>query len=83
MDEQQIETKLKQMIAERLFLHIPPETIETEALLVKTYGIDSVCLLELVVGLEEVFGIALQDEAVDLRHFFSVAAMRDFVKARL
>jgi acyl carrier protein len=83
MDAQQIETKLKQMIVERLFLDIDPEAIETEASLVQTYGVDSVCLLELVVGLEEAFGIALQDEAFDLRHFSSVAALRDFVKARL
>jgi acyl carrier protein len=83
MDTQQIETKLKQMIVERLFLDIPPEAIDTEASLVTTYGVDSVCLLELVVGLEEAFGIVLQDEALDLRHFVSVAALRDFVKARL
>jgi acyl carrier protein len=49
----------------------------------RTYGVDSVCLLELVVGLEEAFGIVLEDEAFDLRHFSSVAALRDFVKARL
>jgi len=79
MDAQQIELKLKQMIVDRLFLDIPPEAIETEASLVKTYGVDSVCLLELVVGLEEAFGIALQDEAIDLRHFSSVSALRDFV----
>jgi acyl carrier protein len=83
MDAQQIETKLKQMIVERLFLDIDPEAIEIEASLVQTYGVDSVCLLELVVGLEEAFGIVLQDEAFDLRHFSSVAALRDFVKARL
>jgi acyl carrier protein len=83
MDTQQIEAKLKQMIVERLFLDVPPEAIDTDASLVKTYNVDSVCLLELVVGLEEAFGIVLEDEAFDLRHFVSVAALRDFVKARL
>lgn len=83
MDTQEIEVKLKQMIVERLFLALPPEAIDTEASLVRTYGVDSVCLLELVVGLEEAFGIVMEDEAFDLRHFSSVAALRDFVKARL
>ncbi len=83
METEQIEIKLKQMIVERLFLDVSPEAIDTEALLTQTYGVDSVCLLELVVGLEEAFGIVLEDEAFDLRHFSSVAALRDFVKARL
>jgi acyl carrier protein len=83
MDPQQIETKLKQMIVERLFLDLPPESIDTDASLVKVYGVDSVCLLELVVGLEEAFGVVIEDDAFDLRHFSSVAALRDFVKARL
>jgi acyl carrier protein len=83
MNADQIETKLKQMIVERLFLDVSPEAIDTDASLMRTYGVDSVCLLELVVGLEEAFGIVLEDEAFDLRHFSSVAALRDFVKARL
>jgi acyl carrier protein len=83
MDPQQIETKLKQMIVERLFLDMPPESIDTDASLVKVYGVDSVCLLELVVGLEEAFGVVIEDDAFDLRHFSSVAALRDFVKVRL
>jgi acyl carrier protein len=83
MDAQQIETRLKQMIVERLFLDIPPESMDTEASLVRAYGVDSVCLLELVVGLEEAFGLVIEDDAFDLRHFSSVAALRDFVQARL
>jgi len=83
MDTSQIESKLKDMIVERLFLQVAPADIETDASLVTTYGVDSVCLLELVVGLEEAFGIVIEDGDFDVRNFSSVAALRDFVNARM
>jgi len=83
MDNTTIESKLKQMIVERLFLSVAPEDIQTDASLIDTYGVDSVCLLELVVGLEEAFGVVIEDGDFDVRNFVSVAALRDFVKARL
>ena len=83
MDATTIERKLKEMIVERLFLQVPPEEMETDASLIETYGVDSVCLLELVVGLEDAFGIVIEDSDFDVRNFISVAALRDFVMARL
>ena len=83
MDTAEIEKKLNEMIVERLFLKVSPEEMDTNASLVETYGVDSVCLLELVVGLEEAFGIVIEDSDFDVRNFISVAALRDFVKARL
>ena len=83
MDTAEIEKKLKEMIVERLFLQVRPEEMDTDASLVETYGVDSVCLLELVVGLEDAFGIVIEDSDFDVRNFISVAALRDFVKARL
>lgn len=83
MDKSDIETKLKEMIVERLFMQVAPEKIDTEAELTKTYGVDSVSLLELVVGLEEVFGIQVEDGEFDLANFRSVAALRNFVVARI
>ncbi|HNX34747.1 MAG TPA: acyl carrier protein [Kiritimatiellia bacterium] len=83
MDTATIETRLKEMIVERLFLSIAPADIETDASLVEKYGVDSVCLLELVVGLEEAFGIVIEDGDFDVRNFISVAALRNFVKSHL
>lgn len=83
MDAATIEARLKEMIVERLFLSVTPENIQTDASLVDAYGVDSVCLLELVVGLEEAFGIVIEDGDFDVRNFISVAALRDFVQARL
>lgn len=83
MDTATIETKLKEMIVERLFLNVAPADIRTDASLIDAYGVDSVCLLELVVGLEEAFGVVIEDGDFDVRNFISVAALRDFVQARL
>ena len=83
MDTASIEAKLKGMIVERLFLSVAPENIQADASLIDAYGVDSVCLLELVVGLEEAFGVIIEDGDFDVRNFVSVAALRDFVQARL
>ncbi len=80
---QEIETRLKTMIVERLFLKVPPAELGSEDSLIGDHGVDSVCLLELVVGLEDEFGIRLEDGDFDVRNFESVAALRDFVVRRL
>lgn len=83
MDNAAIEARLKTMIVDRLFLKVQPEEIDINVSLMDAYGVDSVSLLELVVGLEEAFGIQLEDGDFDVRHFATVAALRDFVAARL
>ncbi|MDD2600547.1 MAG: acyl carrier protein [Kiritimatiellae bacterium] len=83
MNTNEIETTLKDMIVERLFLPISADDIATDASLIDQYGVDSVSLLELVVGLEEAFGIVIEDSDFDVRNFSSVANLRDFVSARL
>lgn len=83
MDKTTIENKLREMIVERLFLQIQPEDIDVNASLIDTYGVDSVCLLEMVVGLEEAFGIIVEDTDFDVRNFISVAALTSFVQPRL
>lgn len=83
MAEERIEDRLKRLIATRLFLKIAPEAIEDDKSLIDTYGVDSVSLLELVVGLEEEFGIAIPDEEFSIKHFETVAALASFVRTKL
>jgi acyl carrier protein len=78
-----IEHRLKKMIVERLFMRIAPEAIENEKSLIDTYGIDSVSLLELVVGIEEEFGITVGDRDFNVRHFETVKALAEFVRSRM
>ena len=83
MTEETVETRLKRMIVDRLFMKIAPESIEDEKSLVKDYGVDSVSLFELVVGLEEEFGIRIGDDEFDIRNFATVAALARFVRSKL
>lgn len=83
MDAREIEQTLRTMIVERLYLAVDPAALDADAPLMQTYGIDSVSLLELVVGLEESFGIVLDDGDFRISNFASLAAIRDFVQQRL
>ena len=78
-----IEDRLKRMIVDRLFMKIEPEEIEADKSLIDGYGVDSVSLLELVVGLEEEFGVTVKDEEFDVKHFETVSALADFVRGKL
>jgi acyl carrier protein len=80
--EPALEDRLKKMIVERLFLKIPPEQIESDKSLIEVYGVDSVSLLELVVGLEEEFGITVADEDFSVDHFQTVSALAEFVRGK-
>ena len=79
---ERIEDTLKKMLVERLFLKIKPESIPDEAPLMKTLGVDSVAVLEMVVGLEETYGISFEDEEFDVEIFRTVKSIADFVRAK-
>ncbi len=83
MNTQEIESRIKEMVVERLFLKVAPEELSSDASLIDDYGVDSVALLELVVGLEEVFGIVVEDGDFDLDNFSSVKALAEFVAKRM
>ncbi len=82
MSDERIEDKLKELIVERLFLKIEPGDIGDEDSLTDDHGIDSVQLLEIVVGLEEEFGISFEDEDFDIEIFKSVKSIADCVREK-
>ena len=45
MADRSVEDRLKQLIAERLFLKIAPDAIDVNKSLIDAYGVDSVSLL--------------------------------------
>ena len=78
-DEAELKQQLKAMIVERLFLKADPETIPDDANLMETYGIDSVNIFEIVVGLEDEFGISLAEEDFSIEAFATVNGIAELV----
>lgn len=82
MSEKTIEQNIKEMLVERLFLKVQPEEIADDARLMQTFGVDSVSVFEIVVGLEEVYGLSFEDEEFDIQIFKSVQSIAAYVRAK-
>ena len=80
---ERIEDRLKALIVERLYMSLRPDELDEQASLIDTYGVDSVSLLELVVGIEEVFGVTIGDDEFKVEHFESVAKLAAFLRDRI
>jgi acyl carrier protein len=76
-------TTLKKQIVEQLNLqHIKPEDITDEqALFAEGMGLDSIDALELIVLLQQKYGIKLADPSEGPRIFYSVKTMADYITA--
>ncbi len=77
-----IEKELKEMVVERLFLQIAPDDIEDNENLMETYGIDSFSIMEIVVGLEELYGIRFAPGEFKLSYFKTLGSVADFVRSK-
>lgn len=77
-----LKLQLKKMIVERLFLNVAPEDIEDEENLMDEYNIDSVNLFEIIVGLEDEFGIQLEEEDFNVETFSTVSNIAGFVQSK-
>jgi acyl carrier protein len=76
----ELKERIKAMIVERLFLDVEPADIADDASLMETFGIDSVALFELVVGLEDEFGVAMDDADFQIDTFRTVNSIAAFVQ---
>ena len=74
--------RIKSMMVDRLFMPIEPEEIEDDKSLIRDYGVDSLNLLELVVGVEEEFGIAIGDTEFRVSNFETVNALSEFIEEK-
>ena len=76
-----LKLRVKEMIIERLKLEgMTPDQIDDGApLFGDGLGLDSIDALELVLGIEQTFGVKIEDEAAGLKAFRSVQALSDFI----
>lgn len=82
-DVAEIKQKVKEMIVERLFLDVAPEDIGDDDSLPERFAVDSVNLFEIVVGLEEAFGISLGDEELSVEAFSTVSKIAEIVQRKM
>ncbi len=83
MAQADIARRVKELIVRRLKLEIDPTTIQDDApLFGEGLGLDSIDALELVLGLEQEFGIKVEDEEVGVKAFASVNALVDFIEQK-
>ena len=76
-----LKLRVKHMIIERLKLEgMTPDQIDDAApLFGDGLGLDSSDALALVLGIEQVFGVKIEDEAAGLQAFKSVQALTDCI----
>jgi acyl carrier protein len=74
-------TKVKQLIIDSLRIEgMSPADIDSDApLFGEGLGLDSVDALQLVVGMENAFGVVVPDAAVGSKVFQSVRSMADYI----
>ena len=76
-----IEHRVKQVIIRTLSLEVDAEEIDDEdALFGGGLGLNSMATIEIIVGLEEEFGIEVPDEDLRVELFDSVQTMADYVR---
>lgn len=84
-DTSSLKGDLKRLIIETLRMEeISPEDITDDEPLFgdEGLGLDSVDALELVVHIEEKYGIQIEDEEVGRKVFASIDALADFIKEK-
>ncbi len=83
-DGQTLKNGIKTMILRRLHIEdMTPDEIEDNApLFGEGLGLDSVDALELVVGLEQEFGVTIADAEVGRTAFASINALVSFVEEK-
>ena len=83
MDRDTLKRKLKELLVSGLRLQDtePAAIADDQPIFVEGLGLDSIDALELVVLIEEHFGIAIPDEEVGKSAFASISALADYISA--
>jgi acyl carrier protein len=83
VNRDEVKESLKTLVVEGLRLEsVRPEDIhDSEPIFVEGLGLDSIDALELVVLVEERFGVSIPDEEIGKLAFASIDALADFVLA--
>lgn len=79
-----IEDRVKKVITERLKLNVNAGEISKNTPLIgKGLGLDSVGVLELVVGLEQEFDIMFDDSEMNIELFENIGSLTNYINEKL
>ena len=75
---------LRKLLVENCMLRVPPEEIQSGTTLFGpgSLGLDSIDALQLTVGIEKTYGIAIKDPAVARDAFQSVQSLQDWLTSQ-
>ena len=78
-----LKQRIKSLLVERLRLEIEADSIsDSEPLFGEGLGLDSIDALELVLGIEQEFGVKIEDEEVGAQVLASIDSLADFVRTK-
>ena len=79
----ELKSQIKRLIVDRLKLEVDPATIEdAQPLFGEGLGLDSIDALELVLGVEQEFGVKIEDEEMGAAALSSVDSLAAFVTSK-
>lgn len=81
-DTPELRSELRRMIVERLSLPVDPEALGDDDHLMNDHGADSVGLFWILVGLDEEFGVQVEEDEFDLETFSRVSGIVRFLAER-
>jgi acyl carrier protein len=76
-----MEQTLKELLIERLFLTLTADEIDTDTPLAD-YGVDSFLLLEMIVGIEETFGVRFEQADITAETLKSIASLAELIRTK-
>lgn len=77
-----LKPQIKQTIVRALNLEIDPEEIgDSDVLFGGEMGLNSMAMVELIVGIEEEFGFDISDEDLSAEVFKSVQTIEDYIRS--
>lgn len=80
----ELRQRIKEVIVDRLKLEIQPGQIQdNDPLFGDGLGLDSIDALELVLGIEQAFGVKIEDEEVGVQALASVETLAQFIVGKL